>query len=93
MINYKFYYGEGEIGEVKNYKRFVAHLKKRGSRSFLMELAESYNVFKTMLKLKALKLIKFSREDGMEERHIKFVDRLRKDIPIMNKYIEKTRLK
>ena len=92
MIKYKFYYNEEEVG-VKNYKKLVAELKKGKSRPFLMELAATYNMFKSMLKLRDLKLIKFSRDDRMEIKHINFVDSLREDIPIINKYIRKTELK
>ncbi len=58
-----------------------------------MELAATYNMFKSMLKLRDLKLIKFNREDGIEINHIDFIDQLRKDIPKMDRYIKKTELK
>ena len=92
MKKYYFYYDDKEVG-VKDYKKLVANLKKPKYRPFLRVLAATYNMFKSMLKLRDLKLIKFSRDDRMEIKHINFVDSLREDIPIINKYIRKTELK
>lgn len=93
MKKYKCYFNQ-EFYTISDYKNLMNHLKKDKKRDvFLTEIARNYNIFKSLLKLKELKLIEFSYEDSTEEEHIRFVDRLRKDIPIMERYIKKTELK
>lgn len=91
-MTYKFYYNEGMVG-VKNYRGLVTELKKdkRKYKHFLMELAGTYGMFKSLLKMRDMKLLKF-REDGMEEDHIKFVDKLKKSLPELERYIKKSSL-
>lgn len=93
MRKYKCYFGQ-EFYTIKDYKKIMKYLKKdKNSNTFLKDIAASYNMFKSMIKLKNLKLIKFSYEDGMEEEHIRFVDRIKKDIPKLERFITQTKLK
>ena len=93
MVRHQIYLN-GQTAKIKNYKKLVKHLKKNRALkvAFLIEIAGTYSMFKSLLKMKDMKILNFEK-DGMEENHIKFVDKLSKDFPILKKYIEESRLK
>ena len=93
MVRHQIYLN-GQTAKIKSYKGLLKTLKRDRALkvAFLIEIAGTYSLFKSLLKMRDMKILKF-KKDGMEENHIKFVDKLSKDFPILSKYIEETRLK